>query len=32
VGSDIAGDTYSLPYVRGASTTGIIGKILRRYC
>jgi rfaE bifunctional protein nucleotidyltransferase chain/domain len=32
VGSDIVGDTYSLPYVKSASTTGIIGKILRRYC
>jgi D-beta-D-heptose 7-phosphate kinase/D-beta-D-heptose 1-phosphate adenosyltransferase len=29
VGSDIAGQTFSLPYTRGASTTGIIGKILK---
>jgi rfaE bifunctional protein nucleotidyltransferase chain/domain len=27
VGSDIAGETYSLPYVKGASTSGIIEKI-----
>jgi rfaE bifunctional protein nucleotidyltransferase chain/domain len=29
VGSDIAGETYSLPYVEGASTTGIIERIKR---
>lgn len=29
VGSDIAKETYSLPYVKGASTTGIIEKIIR---
>lgn len=29
VGSDIARETYSLPYLRGASTTGVIEKILR---
>jgi len=29
VGSDIAKDTYSLPYVRGISTTGIIEKIIK---
>ena len=28
IGSDIAKETYSLPYVKGVSTTGIIGKIL----
>ena len=28
VGSDIAKETYSLPYVKGASTTGIIEKII----
>ncbi len=28
VGSDIAKETYSLPYVKGASTTRIIGKII----
>jgi rfaE bifunctional protein nucleotidyltransferase chain/domain len=32
VGSDVVGHTYSLPYIKGASTTGIIGKILKRYC
>jgi rfaE bifunctional protein nucleotidyltransferase chain/domain len=31
VGSDIVGDTYSLPFVKGASTSGIIRKILERY-
>ncbi len=31
VGSDIAGATYSLPYVRGISTTGIIEKIIKSY-
>jgi rfaE bifunctional protein nucleotidyltransferase chain/domain len=29
VGSDIAKETISLPYVKGASTTGIIEKILK---
>ena len=29
VGSDIAKETFSLPYVRGISTTGIIEKIIR---
>lgn len=29
VGSDMAGQTISLPFTRGASTTGIIGKILK---
>jgi rfaE bifunctional protein nucleotidyltransferase chain/domain len=29
VGSDIAKDTYSLPYVKGISTTGIIKKIIK---
>ncbi len=29
VGYDIVDETYSLPYVRGASTTGIIEKIRR---
>jgi len=29
VGSDIAGETHSLPYVKGVSTTGIIEKIIR---
>jgi len=29
VGSDIAGQTFSLPFTRGASTTGIINKILK---
>jgi rfaE bifunctional protein nucleotidyltransferase chain/domain len=29
VGSDIAKETYSLPYTEGASTTGIIEKIKR---
>jgi bifunctional ADP-heptose synthase (sugar kinase/adenylyltransferase) len=28
-GSDIARETYSLPYVEGVSTTGIIEKIKR---
>ena len=28
IGSDIAKETYSLPYVKGVSTTGIIAKIL----
>ncbi len=31
VGSDIVDETRSLPYVRGASTTGVIEKILRTY-
>ncbi len=31
VGSDIVPETRSLPFVKGVSTTGIIGKILRRY-
>ncbi len=31
VGSDIAKVTYSLPYVRGISTTGIIEKIIKSY-
>ena len=29
VGSDIAKETYSLPYVKGASTTAIIEKIIK---
>ncbi len=29
VGSDVAGETYSLPYVKGVSTTGIIKKIIK---
>ena len=29
VGSDIAKETYSLPYVKGMSTTGIINKIIK---
>jgi rfaE bifunctional protein nucleotidyltransferase chain/domain len=29
IGSDIAKETYSLPYVKGISTTGIIKKIIR---
>lgn len=29
VGSDVAGQTFSLPFTRGASTTGLIGKILK---
>jgi len=29
VGSDIAKNTYSLPYVKGISTTGIIEKIIK---
>ena len=29
IGSDIAKETYSLPYVKGISTTGIIEKIIR---
>lgn len=29
VGSDIAKETLSLPYIKGISTTGIIGKIKR---
>ncbi len=29
VGSDIAKETYSLPYVKGVSTTGIIEKIVK---
>jgi len=28
IGSDIAKETYSLPYIKGVSTTGIIEKIL----
>ncbi len=32
VGSDIVSETRSLPYVKGASTTGIIEKILKTYC
>ncbi len=32
VGSDIVSETRSLPYVTGASTTGIIEKILKTYC
>jgi bifunctional ADP-heptose synthase (sugar kinase/adenylyltransferase) len=28
IGSDIAKETYSLPYIKGISTTGIIEKIL----
>ncbi len=31
VGSDIVSETHSLPYLKGASTTQIIEKILRRY-
>jgi rfaE bifunctional protein nucleotidyltransferase chain/domain len=31
VGSDIAKDTYSLPYVKGISTTGIIEKIIKTH-
>jgi rfaE bifunctional protein nucleotidyltransferase chain/domain len=31
VGSDIVSETRSLPYVKGASTTRIIEKILKRY-
>jgi D-beta-D-heptose 7-phosphate kinase/D-beta-D-heptose 1-phosphate adenosyltransferase len=30
VGSDIAKETFSLPYVKGISTTGIIEKIIRK--
>lgn len=29
VGSDVAEETYSLPYVKGISTTGIIKKIIK---
>jgi len=29
VGSDVAKETYSLPYVKGISTTGIITKIIK---
>jgi len=29
IGSDIAKETYSLPYLKGVSTTGIIEKIIR---
>lgn len=29
IGSDIAKETYSLPYVKGISTTGIIEKIIK---
>lgn len=29
VGSDVAGETYSLPYVKGISTTGMIKKIIK---
>ena len=29
IGSDVAKETYSLPYVKGISTTGIIEKIIR---
>jgi rfaE bifunctional protein nucleotidyltransferase chain/domain len=29
IGSDIAKETYSLPYLKGLSTTGIIEKIIR---
>lgn len=29
VGSDVAKETYSLPYVKGISTTGIIKKIIK---
>lgn len=29
IGSDIAKETYSLPFVKGVSTTGTIGKIIR---
>ena len=29
VGSDIAGETYSLPFVKGVSTTRIVEKIVR---
>jgi rfaE bifunctional protein nucleotidyltransferase chain/domain len=29
VGSDIAGETFSLPYIQGVSTSGIIEKIKR---
>jgi len=28
VGSDIAGETYSLPYIKGVSTTKIINKLI----
>lgn len=31
VGSDVVPETHALPYVRGASTTGIIEKI-KKYC
>ncbi len=31
VGSDIAKETHSLPFVKGVSTTGIIGKIIRSH-
>ncbi len=31
VGSDVAKETYSLPYVKGASTTRIIEKIISTY-
>ncbi len=29
VGSDIAGETYSLPYIKGVSTTRIVEKIIK---
>ncbi len=32
VGSDIVEETYSLPFTKGASTTGIIEKILKLCC
>jgi rfaE bifunctional protein nucleotidyltransferase chain/domain len=32
IGSDIAKETYSLPYLKGFSTTGLIEKIKKRFC
>lgn len=32
IGSDIAKETYSLPYLEGVSTTGLIEKIKKRFC
>jgi D-beta-D-heptose 7-phosphate kinase/D-beta-D-heptose 1-phosphate adenosyltransferase len=32
VGADLVDEVYSLPYIRGISTTGIIDRIVSRFC
>jgi D-beta-D-heptose 7-phosphate kinase/D-beta-D-heptose 1-phosphate adenosyltransferase len=32
VGADLVDEVYSLPYIRGLSTTGIIDRIVSRFC